>query len=68
LISEIKQHLQGPEIAIQQSEEVLSSMNPWCIDHHGASGLTQRCRDSTTSIKEAEEQVREWPSFQISKT
>lgn len=49
--------VQGPEIAIQQNEEVLKSMNAWCIEHHGASGLTQRCRESTTSMQEAEVQV-----------
>ena len=48
---------QGPEIVIQQDEEVLGSMNAWCIEHHGASGLTQRCRESSTSMQEAEEQV-----------
>ncbi|EIE25037.1 ribonuclease H-like protein, partial [Coccomyxa subellipsoidea C-169] len=52
--------IEGPEIAIQQSEAVLASMNPWCIDHHGASGLTQRCRESTVSIEQAEEQLLEF--------
>eukprot|EP00455_Lapot_gusevi_P029123 TRINITY_DN3118_c0_g1_i4.p1 TRINITY_DN3118_c0_g1~~TRINITY_DN3118_c0_g1_i4.p1 ORF type:complete len:239 (-),score=33.33 TRINITY_DN3118_c0_g1_i4:37-753(-) len=49
--------LEGPEIAIHQSEEMLNNMNEWCIQHHGSSGLTQRCRESTISMEQAEEQV-----------
>lgn len=52
---------QGPEIAIAHSEEVLAGMNPWCIEHHSASGLTQRCRESNTSMEQAEEQVSGQP-------
>ena len=32
-------------------------MNDWCQEHHGASGLTQKVRESTTSLEEAEEAV-----------
>ena len=32
-------------------------MNPWCIEHHGASGLTDRVRSSTVSMQDAEELV-----------
>ena len=28
-------HLQGPDIIIHQSEEVLQAMNDWCITQHG---------------------------------
>ena len=38
---------EGPNIVIHHPDEVLTSMNEWCIDHHGKSGLTQRVRDST---------------------
>lgn len=55
---------QGPVFAIHQSDDVLNNMNPWCIDHHGKSGLTQRCRESKVSLAEATEQslsfVQEW--------
>ena len=37
---------EGPNIVIHHPEEVLTSMNEWCIDHHGKSGLTQMVRDS----------------------
>lgn len=45
---------EGPVIAIRQSEDVLAGMDPWCVDHHGASGLTQRVRESTTTMQQAE--------------
>merc|ERR1712165_163843 len=48
---------EGPNIVIHHAEEVLTSMNEWCIDHHGKSGLTQMVRDSKISFEEAEDQV-----------
>ena len=36
---------------------MLRSMNAWCVEHHGKSGLTQRVRDSKLSVQQAEEQV-----------
>ncbi len=41
---------EGPVFAIHQSDAVLNNMNEWCIETHGNSGLTQRCRDSKTDI------------------
>ena len=38
---------EGPNIVIHQPDEVLTSMNEWCIEQHGKSGLTQRVKDST---------------------
>ena len=52
-----KHVVQGPDIAIHHPDSVLDEMNSWCIEHHGSSGLTQRCRDSTTSMEVAEAQV-----------
>ncbi len=55
---------QGPIFAINQSDDVLDNMSDWCVEHHGKSGLTQRCRDSKVSLAEATEQslafVQEW--------
>ncbi|MCC6076445.1 oligoribonuclease [Pseudomonas sp. GCM10022188] len=45
---------EGPTLVIHQSDEVLANMNPWCIEQHGKSGLTQRVRDSRLSEAEAE--------------
>ncbi len=44
---------EGPVFAIHQSDDILDNMNEWCIDHHGKSGLTQRCKDSTTDLATA---------------
>ena len=44
---------EGPVFAIHQSDDVLNSMSQWCIEHHGDSGLTQRCRDSKTTLAQA---------------
>mmetsp|Transcript_19975 Transcript_19975/g.33548 ORF Transcript_19975/g.33548 Transcript_19975/m.33548 type:complete len:229 (+) Transcript_19975:152-838(+) len=49
--------IEGPELVIHHSDEVLSNMNDWCIDHHGSSGLTAAIRESKLSMKEAETQV-----------
>jgi oligoribonuclease len=55
---------QGPVFAISQTDEVLDNMSPWCIDHHGKSGLTQRCRESKTDLAEATKQslafIKQW--------
>jgi len=44
---------EGPVFAIHQNDLVLENMNQWCIDTHGKSGLTQRCRDSKVDIATA---------------
>lgn len=46
----------GP-LVVHQPEEVLAAMDPWCIEHHGASGLTEASRRSTLSLAEAEAQA-----------
>lgn len=48
---------QGPVIAVHQSDEVLKNMNQWCVITHGESGLTQRCKDSTFSVEQAEQET-----------
>jgi len=47
----------GPSLVIHQSDAVLAAMDPWCIEHHGQSGLTQRVRDSSITLAQAEEQT-----------
>lgn len=49
--------VEGPVLAIHQSDEVLANMNEWCIDVHGKTGLTQRCRDSKISAIDAQAQT-----------
>mmetsp|Transcript_28371 Transcript_28371/g.92652 ORF Transcript_28371/g.92652 Transcript_28371/m.92652 type:complete len:250 (-) Transcript_28371:66-815(-) len=48
---------EGPNLVIHQPDEVLAGMNEWCIEVHGKSGLTQRVRESTTTMAEAEAEV-----------
>ena len=49
--------IEGPDLVIHQSEAVLASMNAWCVEQHGKSGLTERVRASGTSLAAAEEAV-----------
>ena len=46
---------EGPVMAVHQSDEVLASMNEWCVKTHGETGLTERVRQSKISISEAEQ-------------
>lgn len=44
-----------PSLFINQPDDILDNMNEWCMKQHGKSGLTDRCRASTTCLSEAEE-------------
>lgn len=46
---------EGPVMAVHQSDALLGSMDEWCTNTHGASGLTKRVQESTISEKEAEQ-------------
>ncbi|NQZ56700.1 MAG: oligoribonuclease [Lentisphaeraceae bacterium] len=48
---------EGPEIVVHQPEEELAKMNAWCVKQHGASGLTEKVRQSEISLAEAEKQT-----------
>lgn len=58
---------EGPEFAIHQPDQVLDNMSPWCIEHHGNSGLTQRCRESKVSLKQATQATIEFISQYVDK-
>ena len=45
---------EGPTLAIKQSDEKLESMDEWCTNQHGQSGLTDRVRNSSISEATAE--------------
>lgn len=49
---------QGPNLVIHHEDEVLENMNEWSLEQHGLSGLTERSRESTISMEQAEEQVQ----------
>ncbi|MPZ97819.1 MAG: oligoribonuclease [Dehalococcoidia bacterium] len=55
---------EGPVLAVHRSEEELALMDSWNTKTHGRSGLTERVRQSTIDLGEAERQtlafVRKW--------
>ncbi|OED48122.1 oligoribonuclease [Endozoicomonas sp. (ex Bugula neritina AB1)] len=51
---------EGPVIAVYQSDDVLANMNEWCIKTHGATGLTERVRNSTIDLAQAEQMTLEF--------
>lgn len=55
--SDLNTLAEGPVIAIHHSDEVLARMDEWNTRTHGASGLTQRVKDSKVSMAEAEAQT-----------
>jgi oligoribonuclease len=52
--SQLKVVAEGPAIAIHQPAAVLRAMDSWCVEHHGKSGLTERCRTSKVAMSQAE--------------
>ena len=53
---QVTMRVEGPVIAVHQSEAILARMDNWNRSTHGKSGLTQRVREST--VTEAEAQTR----------
>ncbi|XP_029375216.1 small fragment nuclease [Echeneis naucrates] len=45
---------QGPNLIINQPDELLEGMSDWCKEHHGKSGLIQGVRDSKITLEQAE--------------
>ncbi len=48
---------EGPALVIHQNDEILTGMDEWNIEHHTASGLVKRVKDSNVSIQQAEQQT-----------
>lgn len=48
---------EGPQLVVHQSDALLDSMDEWCTNQHGKSGLTQRVRDSKISEEQAEQET-----------
>ncbi|KAI8330243.1 ribonuclease H-like domain-containing protein [Chlamydoabsidia padenii] len=48
---------EGPDLIIHQSPAVMKTMNAWCVEQHGKSGLTAAVLESSITTKEAEQQV-----------
>jgi oligoribonuclease len=45
---------EGPVIAVHQPDSILDAMDDWNRRQHASSGLSQRVRDSTTTVQQAE--------------
>jgi oligoribonuclease len=53
---------EGPVLAIKQSDSALAGMDDWNQQHHGASGLIERVKNSSTDEQEAVRQTLEFVS------
>ncbi len=51
---------EGPALVIHQNDEILIGMDEWNTEHHTASGLVKRVKDSNVSIQQAEQQTIEF--------
>ncbi|UZE96988.1 oligoribonuclease [Alkalimarinus alittae] len=58
---------EGPVIAVHQPDSVLAQMDEWCTKTHGATGLTQRVKESRVSEAEAERQTIEFIAHYVDK-
>jgi oligoribonuclease len=48
---------EGPSLAIYQGDDILEGMDEWNTEHHNASGLVQRIKNSDISTQQAEKQT-----------
>lgn len=55
--SDLETVAEGPSLVIHLDEATLAEMDPWCVEHHGKSGLTKKIRESHISNAEAEKQT-----------
>lgn len=60
--SELSILAEGPCLAIKHPDAVLDGMDPWCVEQHGRSGLTQRCRESRVTTLDAQARTLEFLS------
>ena len=59
--------VEGPVIAIHQTDEVLASMDAWNTNTHGKSGLIQRVKESSIDETQAQATLIEFLSQYIGK-
>ncbi|PSN66771.1 oligoribonuclease-like protein [Corynespora cassiicola Philippines] len=58
----------GYEAIIHHSKEQLDLMGEWCTKHHGNSGLTKACIESTTTAEQAAEGLLKYIKKHIPKS
>lgn len=47
----------GPNLIIYHPDKILNSMDNWCTEQHGKTGLTKQVKESRISLKEAERET-----------
>ena len=52
--SDLQVLAEGPALVIHLDKDTMAQMDPWCVEHHGQSGLTARILESDVSNDEAE--------------
>lgn len=57
---QLRQRIEGPVLAVHQSNETLAAMDAWNTGTHGRSGLTERVKASRIDEADAERQVIEF--------
>ncbi|XUW87637.1 oligoribonuclease [Burkholderia sp. M6-3] len=63
--STLDRMVEGPVLAIHQSDETLARMDQWNQNTHGRSGLIDRVKASTVSEADATEQIRNFLSTHV---
>ena len=58
---------EGPNLAINQPDEILNSMDQWNTNHHNSSGLTEKVKESNITESIAEKQTIEFLSKYVPK-
>jgi oligoribonuclease len=58
---------QGPDLIINQPDQILDNMNPWCMEVHGKSGLIEASKKSTITPEQAENEILNFLQLHIEK-
>ena len=58
--SELNELAEGPMLAIHQSDAIMDGMDEWNTNQHGKSGLTERVKNSTLTVQDAERETLEF--------
>lgn len=58
--SELNELAEGPMLAIHQSDAIMDGMDEWNTNQHGKSGLTERVKNSTLTVQDAEQETLEF--------
>ncbi|SCV99730.1 LAFE_0B01244g1_1 [Lachancea fermentati] len=50
----------GYESVVHYGKNVMDTMNEWCIEHHGCSGLTQKVLNSSKTLEQVEQELLDY--------